>query len=60
MEKHYTETDRLAELIAKQSIRGSREWAEQQISLGGRRRESISLRRINLLLGVNGFPLVKR
>lgn len=42
----------------KQTGAGTREWAEEQIRLCGRRRGPISLRRVNRLLDANGFPMV--
>lgn len=52
---------RLAHIIAKQDVRGTREWAEQQITLAGRaRRGEISLARINRVLVASGYPAISK
>lgn len=49
--------ERLRRLRAEQEVRGTRAWAEQQIRLASNvRNEAVSLRRVNALLVVNGFP----
>lgn len=49
----------LQHVLQMQEVRGSREWAEQQIRLTAKSRRLITLNRINAFLVANGYREVR-
>lgn len=48
------------ELMQRQAVRGSKEWAEQQLRLIGKSPRAITLKRINAVLVAAGYPPLPR